>query len=167
MIVRHTPLLCLVSFCEQVSGVSLEGWSLTTQKDPHSLKQELMLVWGNMNTGNLSFYCNIWHNKHHILYIAMDETTKFTSFTRCHHELQVAFCVRTSTFSCRVTATDVMMFLIHCNWAKHIYMPDLSPIFSKLVSCWGCLAVVVAVRWKCWMSFFTFLKMIHEVGSCY
>jgi hypothetical protein len=30
-----------------------------------------------------------------------------------------------------VAATDVMMFLIHCNWAKHIYMPDLSPIFSN------------------------------------
>jgi hypothetical protein len=39
----------------------------------------------------LPFQCNICHNKHHILYIVMDKTTKFTSHM-CH-EFQVCLFV--------------------------------------------------------------------------
>jgi hypothetical protein len=41
----------------------------------------------------------IRHNKHHILHIVLNETTKFTS-NKCH-EYWAAFCVRKTTFSCK------------------------------------------------------------------
>jgi hypothetical protein len=42
------------------------------------------LVWHILHEDyNLTFECNIYHNKHHILCIVMDKTTKFTSHM-CH-----------------------------------------------------------------------------------
>jgi hypothetical protein len=79
---KHSPMKEVQ--CDYIKGVSFHTY--------------VVLCWVHLFVYIVlyMFQTTMCHNKHHILYIVMDETTKFTS----HVSWTMTYCLRKTTFCC-------------------------------------------------------------------